>query len=179
VLPYLDMRTLLIPILLFPFQMAMAQQPSRPEVPEKLSAPATEKVILQAHATGSQIYVCQTGTDQKLAWVLRAPEADLSDSHGTVIIKHYAGPTWHHNDGSEVVGKVVARQDAPDATDIPWLLLTAASHSGNGVLTNVTSIQRIHTKGGQPPSSGCNDSHRGTESKSPYSADYYFFGTSH
>jgi Protein of unknown function (DUF3455) len=169
------MRTVLIPILLLPFQLAFAQQQPRPEVPEKLSAPAAEHVILQVHATGSQIYVCQAGTDQKLAWVLKAPEADLSDSHGTVIIKHYAGPTWHHNDGSEVVGKVVARQDAPDATDIPWLLLTAASHSGHGVLSDVTSIQRIYTKGGQPPSSGCDDSHRGTESKSPYSADYYFF----
>jgi len=120
------MHTLILLILTVPFQLAMAQQPSRPEVPEKLSAPAAEHVILQAHATGSQIYVCQAGPDQKLAWVLKAPEADLSDSHGDVIIKHYAGPTWHHNDGSEVVGKVAARQDAPDATDIPWLLLTAA-----------------------------------------------------
>jgi hypothetical protein len=174
-----DMRTLLLLTLAVPFQLATAQQPSRPEVPEKLSAPASERVILQTHATGSQIYVCQASPNQKLAWVLKAPEADLSDSHGAVIIKHYAGPTWHDNDGSEVVGKVVARQDAPDTTDIPWLLLTAASHSGNGILTNVTSIQRIHTKGGQPPSSGCDDSHRDTESKSPYSADYYFYAPSH
>jgi hypothetical protein len=173
------MRTLILLILVAPFQLAMAQRPSRPEVPEKLSAPASESVILQTHATGSQIYVCQAGPDQKLIWALKAPEADLSDSHGTVIIKHYAGPTWHHNDGSEVVGKVVARQDAPEANDIPWLLLTAASRSGNGVLTQVTSIQRIHTKGGQPPSSGCDDSHRGAESKSPYSADYYFYSRLH
>lgn len=177
-LPYPDMRTLLL-ALSFTLQIASTQQPSRPEVPEKLSAPASQQIILQTHASGSQIYVCQAGSDQQLAWVLKAPEADLFDSHGTLVVKHYAGPTWHHNDGSEVVGKVLARQEAPEADAIPWLLLTAASHSGDGVLAKVTTIQRIHTKGGQPPSSGCDDAHRAAETKSPYSADYYFYAPSH
>jgi hypothetical protein len=92
-----------------------------------------------------------------------------------LIAKHYAGPTWKHHDGSEVVGKVAARLDSPDANSIPWLLLTAASHSGSGVFATVTSIQRLHTKGGQPPQSGCDDSHRDAETKSAYSADYYFY----
>ena len=33
----------------------------------------------------------------------------------------------------------------------PWLLLTATNHSGTGMLAGVSTIQRIHTKGGQPP----------------------------
>jgi len=173
------MRKFLFSILLLPFQLAVAQQQSKPVVPEKLAVPASENLVLQAHASGSQIYVCQAGADQKFAWTLKAPEADLSDSKGAVIGKHYAGPTWKHNDGSEAVGKVVAKQDAPDANAIPWLLLTAASHAGNGTLAGVTSIQRIHTKGGQPPTSGCDDAHRGTETKIPYSADYYFYAPSH
>jgi hypothetical protein len=173
------MRKFLFSILLLPFQLAVAQQQSKPEVPEKLAVPASENLVLQAHASGSQIYVCQVGADQKLVWTLKAPEAELSDSKGAVIGKHYAGPTWKHNDGSEVVGKVVAKQDAPDAYAIPWLLLTAASHAGNGVFAGVTSIQRIHTKGGQPPASGCDDAHRGAESKVAYSADYYFYAPSH
>jgi len=162
-------------VLLFPFQPSVAQQMAKPEVPEKLAAPESEVLVLQAHATGSQVYICQAGPDAKLAWILKAPEADLVDSKGTPIGKHFGGPTWKHNDGSEVVGKVVARQDSPDADSIPWLLLTAANHSGDGILSGVTTIQRIHTKGGQPPTSGCDTPHRSTETKIPYSADYYFY----
>jgi hypothetical protein len=179
VLHSIGMRNFFLLVLLLSFeppsQRTVAQQLTKPEVPEKLAAPDSEVLVLEAHATGSQIYVCQSGPDQKLAWVLKAPEADLFDSKGTAIGKHYAGPTWKHRDGSEVVGKVVAREDAPDATAIPWLLLRATTHSGNGVLTGVSSIQRIHTKAGQPPASGCDDAHRGAESKSAYSADYFFY----
>jgi len=147
----------------------------KPDVPEKLAAPANEQVILQVHATGFQVYTCQAGRDQKVTWTLKGPEAELFDSGKKLIGKHYAGPTWKHNDGSEVVGKLAARQDAPDPADIPWLLLTAKSNAGTGILANVTSIQRIHTKGGQPPSSGCDASNAGAESKIAYSADYYFY----
>jgi hypothetical protein len=149
------------------------------DVPEKLKAPAGEQLILGVHATGWQIYVCQAGPDQKLAWVFKAPQADLHDASGETIGSHYAGPAWKLNDGSEVTGKVAARQDAPEADAIPWLLLSAAGHSGTGTLTRVTSIQRLHTKGGQPPQSSCDESHSGAEARRPYSADYYFYAPSH
>lgn len=162
---------------LLPLRSAAAQQLARPNVPDKLSPPANEKLILETHATGDQIYICKPGLDpdQKLAWILKAPDAQLFDTQNKLIAKHYAGPTWTHNDGSEVVGKVAARLHSSDANAIPWLLLTAASHSGSGVLSTITSIQRLHTKGGQPPQSGCDDSHRNAEIKSAYSADYYFY----
>ena len=162
-------------LVLFAMKPATAQQLARPEVPDKLSPPATEKLILQAHATGDQIYVCQPSLDQKLSWTLKAPDAQLFDAQNKVIAKHFAGPTWKHNDGSEVVGKVSARADSPDANAIPWLLLTAASHTGDGAFAKVTFIQRLHTKGGQPPQTGCDDAHRNAETKSAYSADYYFY----
>jgi len=159
---------------------ALAQESTRRDIPAKLSPPATERLILRAHASGDQIYVCQPGLlpDQKLAWMLKGPDAQLFDTQNRVIAKHYAGPTWKHNDGSEVVGKVKARQDAPDADAIPWLLLTAGSHSGDGAFSKVTFIQRLHTKGGQPPQSGCDEAHRNAETKSAYSADYYFYAPS-
>ena len=136
---------------------ASGQGISRPDVPDKLKAPAGEEVVLQAHASGSQIYVCQPGTDGKFAWALKAPEAELHDQQGAVIGRHYAGPTWKDNDGSEVTGKAVARVDSPDADSIPWLLVTIAGHSGDGVLSRVTSVQRINTKGGlPPPAADCN-----------------------
>ena len=131
--------------------LAVRQGPARLEVPESLKAPADEEVILAAHATGVQIYVCQAGADQEFRWVFQAPEADLTDVTGKKIAHHFAGPTWKHRDGSEVQDKVVAKQDAPRPDAIPWLLLTAASHTGEGILSRVTSIQRMHTGGGLPP----------------------------
>jgi len=155
---------------------ASGQGASRPDVPDKLKAPAGEEVVLQAHASGSQIYMCQPGTDGKLAWTLKAPEAELHDQQGAVIGRHYAGPTWKDNDGSEVTGKAVAKVDSPDADSIPWLLVTATGHAGDGVLSHVTSIQRIHTRGGQPPpAADCNSSKQNLEVKSSYTADYYFY----
>lgn len=155
---------------------AQIQRPARPEVPESLKAPAGEEVLLVAHAKGTQIYTCQSGADQKFAWVLKGPEAELTDATGKTIAHHFAGPTWKHSDGSEVTGKVIAKQDAPKPDAIPWLLLKAASHTGEGVFNRVTSIQRIHTEGGLPPqASSCDASASGKESKSAYSTDYYFY----
>jgi hypothetical protein len=152
----------------------------RPEVPDNIKVTTTDEVVIQVHATGAQIYVCQAGADQKLAWVLKAPDADLFDDHGKVLGHHSAGPSWKLDDGSEVTGKLLAKHDAPEATDIPWLLVAAASHSGSGTLANVTFIQRIHTKDGlAPTASTCDESKRGTESKSAYSADYYFYAAAH
>jgi len=55
---------------------AQVQAQTRPEVPESLKTPAGEQVVLAAHATGVQIYVCQAGAEQKFGWALKAPEAD-------------------------------------------------------------------------------------------------------
>lgn len=169
-------RLLLLPTLIAIATLAHGQGLPRPEVPDKIKAPAGEDVILQAHGTGSQIYVCQLGTEGKFAWALKAPEAELHDQQGAIIGRHFAGPTWKANDGSEVTGKAVARLDSPDSDSIPWLLVTATGHSGDGVLSHVTSIQRINTKAGlPPPAAECSAAKQNVEVKSSYSADYYFF----
>ena len=158
--------------------LSHAQAISRSDVPDKIKAPAGEKLVLSARASGSQIYVCEQAatSDSKPQWTLKAPEAQLRDRSGAVIGHHYAGPTWKHTDGSEVLGKAVAQIDSPDAASIPWLLITATGHAGSGVLAGVKSIQRIHTKGGQPPpASDCNASRLNAEIKSSYTADYYFY----
>jgi hypothetical protein len=155
---------------------ASAQGPPRPEVPDALKAPGGEQVVLIAHAAGSQIYTCAKGDDGKPQWTLKAPEAQLRDSRGALIGHHGAGPSWKHLDGSSVTGKLVAKAPAPEAGSVPWLLLTAVSHEGTGVFARVTSIQRLHTKGGQaPPAGKCDPSKPGAETWIPYTADYYFF----
>src|SRR5260370_12967734 len=147
---------------------------SRPEVQKKLEAPVGEEVLLSAHAKGVQIYACQAGADQKRAWVLKGPDAELTDAEGKTIAHHFAGPTWKHADGSEVTGKV-AEQDAPKANAIPWLLLTAASHRGEGVFRRVTSIQRIRTEGGPAPEANTSDSSaKGPATPNPHHPPHYF-----
>ena len=152
-----------------------AHKAPAPDVPDSIHAPAGEEVVLYAHGSGSQIYTCQAAADGKLTWILRAPEAELQDRDDKTIGQHSAGPTWKLKDGSEVTGKAVARADAPDADSIPWLLVKAVSHAGNGLLTSVTTIQRVHTRGGKPPAEGCDTAHRDGETRSSYTADYYFY----
>jgi hypothetical protein len=154
---------------------ANAQREPPPDVPDAIQAPAGEEVVLFAHASGSQIYTCQPGTDGKFAWTLKAPDAQLKDRKDKLIGSHFAGPSWKLNDGSQVTGKAVAHVDSLNPDSIPWLLVSAVDHAGKGLLANVTTIQRIHTHGGKPPAEGCNESHRDAETKSSYTADYYFY----
>lgn len=170
-------RLLVLAFLCGTGSLAHTQTAPRPDVPTAIQVPADEQVVLQAHATGSQIYTCQQGSDGKWSWTLKAPEAELRDQSGALIGRHFAGPTWSDADGSVVPGEAVAHVTSPDAGSIPWLLLGATSHSGKGVLSRVAHIQRIHTHGGQPPAaSDCDASKHGSEIKSSYTADYYFYG---
>jgi Protein of unknown function (DUF3455) len=158
------------------FGLAALAQAQTSEIPTSLRAPAGEKLVLQAHATGWQIYTCGTGSDGKPQWTLKAPDADLHDAKGAVIGHHAAGPSWKYSDGSQVIGKAVAHADAPDGKSIPWLLVTAIGHSGNGLFARVSTIQRLHTDGGQPPpASECKPTQPAAETRSSYTADYYFY----
>jgi hypothetical protein len=166
-------RVLRVAMLMACSAAAMA---ATPPIPDAIKAPAGEKLLLKVHATGFQIYTCNTGADGIQQWTLKTPDADLHDKKGAVIGHHFAGPTWKHKDGSEVKGKASAHIESPDANSIPWLLVSATGHTGDGVFAKVSSIQRINTKGGNPPpASECDASKSGTESKSKYSADYYFY----
>jgi Protein of unknown function (DUF3455) len=52
---------------------------------------------------------------------------------------HFASPTWKMDDGSVVVGEVIARADAPEPGAIQWLLLRAKALRGSGPLSAVLS----------------------------------------
>lgn len=156
---------------------AASEDRTPPVVPENLKVPATQVLSLEAHAAGVQIYECSASKTEpvRFEWVFKAPEADLLDSGGKNIGKHYAGPTWESNDGSRVTGEVKARDNGPDATAIPWLLLSAKATSGKGVFSQTLSIQRLLTVGGKAPAEGCDQTQSGKEARIPYRARYYFF----
>jgi Protein of unknown function (DUF3455) len=144
---------------------AKAQTP----LPDAIASPG-ETVVLTVHAEGAQVYECKAGADGKLAWAFREPIATLFVD-GKTIGRHYAGPNWEHIDGSAVVGKVTGNAPGATADDIAWLKLQVVSSRGSGVLTGVTTVQRINTKGGK--SEGACDK-AGTFKSAPYSAEYVF-----
>jgi len=144
------------------------------EVPQQLRPPANEQLLLRVHAKGDQVYVCK-GEAAQFAWTLKAPDAQLFDQEDKPFGKHFAGPSWQANDGSRVTGKAVASVPSPDADSIPWLLVNIVGHEGSGVLSRATTIQRLNTKGGKAPATGCDSSHSGEEVRVSYSADYLFY----
>ena len=125
-----------------------------------------------------QIYECRASKDRagEYDWAFIAPEAELFDANGTKKIgHHYAGPRWESADGSKIVGTVKQRADAPNAGAIPWLLLAAKSEGPEGTFSKVTSVQRLHTVGGDAPKGGCFEAEAGMRLRIGYTADYYFF----
>jgi hypothetical protein len=154
-----------------------SSQIAMPVVPDNLVAPSTQSLSLAVQASGVQIYQCAVAkTDPtKFEWRFIAPEAELFDGSGKKIGKHYAGPTWESLDGSKVVGAVKAQNDGPDAGAIPWLLLSAKSHSGSGVFGPVQTIQRLNTVGGKAPADGCDQAQVGKEARVAYQAQYRFY----
>lgn len=148
---------------------------SAPDVPDAIAVPEGFQPVLFAHAKGSQVYTCQAAADGKYDWTLKGPDAELKDRKDKMIGQHIAGPTWKLKDGSEVSGKALAHVDSLDPDSVPWLLLEVVNNSKKGALSEVTRIQRVHTHGGKPGNEACDEAHKGAETKSDYTADYYFF----
>ncbi len=138
-------------------------------LPGAVAAPG-ESIVLSAHAEGAQVYECKAGPDGKPAWTFREPIATLIVD-GKTIGRHYAGPNWEHSDGSAVVGKSIGNAPGATANDIPWLKLEVTSRRGSGVLTGVTTVQRINTQGGKLEGA-CDKI--GSFRSAPYAAEYVF-----
>jgi hypothetical protein len=148
---------------------------SAPDVPDAIAIPAGQEPVLFVRASGFQVYTCQAEVDGKYSWTLKGPDAELKDRKDKVIGQHSAGPTWKLKDGSEVTGKAVAQVESLDEDSVPWLRLEVVNNAKKGALASVTTIQRVHTHGGKPGNDPCDESHKDTETKSKYTADYYFF----
>jgi hypothetical protein len=116
---------------------------------------------------------------------LVTPKADLYDRCGTKVGSHFAAPNtsppapeWRYDvDGSSVTGTKTAFSPVTNA--IPELLLAATAHSGTGLFSTVSNVQRLHTAGGvAPPAADCDADHVNQEQDVNYSAEYYFYSAS-
>jgi Protein of unknown function (DUF3455) len=148
-----------------------------PTAPDVLTVPKNELLSFTLQGVGVQVYACKAVSNDpaRFDWAFVAPEAVLLDNRGNKAGKHYAGPTWEANDGSKVVGEVLAKDNGPDPAAIPWLLLRAKANAGTGIFSQITSVQRLNTEGGKAPADGCTQAKAGTEVRIPYTADYYFY----
>jgi hypothetical protein len=158
-----------LPLLLLLSVMIGGANASETTLPDALIA-AGEKIVLTLHAEGAQVYECKADKDGKLTWGFREPVATLFEN-GKTIGRHYAGPNWEHQDGSIVTGKVVGTAIGATDDDIVWLKLDGVAHKGAGLLANITTVQRINTKGGKLEGA-CDTA--ATYRSVGYSADYVF-----
>jgi hypothetical protein len=147
----------------------------RPNIPDELAVPEGRHLAFSLTGRGVQIYQCRTsGGDGAFAWTLVAPRADLLDERGHRAGTHYAGPTWEAADGSKVTAKKLA-EAIGGADTVPWLLLQAASHEGDGRMSAISYIQRVETEGGRAPTGGCSASADREQREITYSALYNFY----
>ncbi len=115
-------------------------------------------------STGTQTYTCAGGVFAGAS----VPEAQLVGEGGS--IHHFKGPSWQSDsDGSLITAAKVG--ESPVAGAIPELLLKVNSSTGDGLLSEVTHIQRLRTSGGVAPARACTD---GETTAVPYGATYVF-----
>jgi hypothetical protein len=156
---------------------AVGAQAGPATISNALAVPDGNVLLFKTFATGTQIYTCAPQPDdpETFVWTFKAPEAELQNELGQRVGSHDAGPTWEGNDGSRVVGEVVARVDAPEPGAIPWLLLKARTTAGRGAFSTITYIQRLDTVGGVAPTGGCDHSTADAVREIPYTAVYAFY----
>jgi hypothetical protein len=140
------------------------------ELPDVIAAPG-EALVATVNAVGAQVYECKTYGAGQLMWNFREPIATLLVG-GKTVGRHYAGPYWEMSDGSAVGAKVAGRASATSARDIPLLKLDVTARRGEGQLYEVTTIQRINTRGGVA-AGPCESA--GVLLSVPYTADYAFY----
>ena len=144
--------------------------PALAEVPDAIAAPG-ETPVATINAQGAQIYQCMPNAEGKLVWKFREPIATLLVDDKTVG-RHFAGPNWEMSDGSGIAGKVAGTAPGASAADIPLLRLQVVSQRGQGLLSNIVTVQRLNTKGGIA-SGDCPVAEAFLNV--PYSADYIFY----
>ena len=140
------------------------------ELPDAIAAPG-EALVATVNAVGAQVYECKVNSAGQHLWHFREPIATLLIA-GKTVGRHYAGPNWEMTDGSAVGAKVAGRAPGASSRDIPLLKLDVRARRGEGQLYEVTTIQRINTRGGVA-AGPCESA--GVLLSVPYTADYAFY----
>jgi hypothetical protein len=141
-----------------------------------IRATADEEPAFMLSASGAHVYHCKaTPNDPNAyAWYFVGPDATLSEGSRSVGT-HKAVNLWESTSDRSSVSGVVRSSQSGGANNLPWTLYRAQSLGASGMFAGVTSIQRVNTSGGAAPSTGCAAANAGAESRSNFTADYYFY----
>ena len=154
-------------------QMAFDQS----TLPDAVKVPVGNRVALETVGVGEITYECRDKKDAagQFEWAFVGPLAVLNDRSGKSIGSYYGPPaTWKSNDGSMVTATQVAVAPA-SAGNIPLQLVKANPATGTGVMSGVSYIQRVATKGGVAPAMTCDAGSKGKREVVKYQADYILY----
>ena len=159
--------------------VALAQQSAYAQaaVPDAVKVPEGHKIMLETVGVGEITYECRDKANMpgQTEWVFVGPKAVLNDRSGKAVGDYFGPPaTWQAKDGSKVTGTQLAVAPAAKA-DLPYQLVKANPAEGKGAMQGVSYIQRLATKGGVAPASGCTAQSKGTQQVVKYQADYVFW----
>jgi hypothetical protein len=170
---------------------AHAQTITPPSVPAEIEVLPPNEAFLIGHATGFQNYECQpTAILGHVAWTLFTPQATLFNDLGDQVITHFNSPnpdenrtvraTWQDSADTSSVWARATGTATVDPTAIAWVRLEVVGArvgpTGGDALSGTTFIQRINTRGGLAPTTGCDQlKDAGMKAFMPYRADYVFY----
>ena len=175
-------------------QAAQAQTVTPPIVPpgSGLEVDPPDQAFLLGHATGFQNYECQpVDSLGRVDWTLFTPQATLFDDQNEQIITHFNSPnpdeatrvvraTWQDSADTSMVWAAAVVVVTVDPNAIPWVKLVRVGSrvgpTGGTTLSDTTFVQRVNTRGGLAPSTGCDQlPDVGKKAFVPYTADYFFY----
>lgn len=138
----------------------------------KIKVPDDREPVMKLTGRGVQVFRCEK-RDARGVWIFRQPDAELLDASGKMVGRHGANFSFEHVDGSRLLATIAAHDDAPNPTDLRWLLMTTKSY-GSGAFEGVTHVQRVNTAGGMPPAT-CDLAHAGRVLRVDFTADFVFY----
>jgi hypothetical protein len=153
---------------------------SQAALPASVQVPEGHRVAFESVGAGDITYECREKANAagQYEWVFAGPAAELTDRQGRSIGRYFGPPaTWAASDGSAITGTQLAVAPAGDG-NIPLQLVKANPAdpaNSHGVMSGVSHIQRVATRGGVAPSVVCNAPTKGKREVVKYQADYIFW----
>lgn len=149
-------------------------------IPASLRVPAGQLVKYRYAASGDVTYQCLPSSDRpgQFAWVQMLANATLNTRSGRSVGRYYGGPTWEANDGSQVIGSVIASVDST-TSGLPQQLIQTVSSEGRASFSGISYIQLLNTQGGGSPSATCDYSARTQRQQVSFQADFVFYSAPH
>jgi hypothetical protein len=150
---------------------------SQATLPPAVQVPAGHSVALETVGAGDITYECREKANAagQYEWVFAGPAAVLTDRQGRSIGRYFGPPaTWAASDGSAITGTQLAVAPAGDG-NIPLQLVKANLATGQGVMSGISHIQRVATRGGVAPALVCDAAGKGKREIVKYQADYIFW----